>query len=265
MPQEDLEIEHQAAEEGVALPSELDTFLRAFAFAAPSEAVRREEAWRLWDPNGNGYLSLAEVDLGVKMTLQSFLKDAGAGEAVWRRFRPSFIRAFNDAKDAAAAASSLSDDYVTKGEFRLLLSYLGYYATWFEVFAMVDGCSDGTTATDDRRISRDEWEEGIEKVVAAGLSWAPYVALRSATSASFDEMDSNGGGYVLLIEFCAWLKAAEVEAATPAGLALAAGDEQLAGPPAAPAPKPAAKEAKPISTISPAGTAQARRPSSCER
>ena len=69
MPQEDLEIEHQAAEEGVALPSELDTFLRAFAFAAPSEAVRREEAWRLWDPNGNGYLSLAEVDLGVKMTL----------------------------------------------------------------------------------------------------------------------------------------------------------------------------------------------------
>ena len=64
----------------------------------------------------------------------------------------------------------------------------GYYATWFEVFSMVDGKSDGATAADDRRVSQEEWEVGLEKVVKAGLSWAPFAALRSATKTSFGQV-----------------------------------------------------------------------------
>ena len=56
---------------------------------------------------------------------------------LWRRFRPSTIRAFNDAKDAGGANSELSDDYVTKREFRLLLRYVALYATMFEVCGLI--------------------------------------------------------------------------------------------------------------------------------
>lgn len=197
--------------------SQLTTFLRAFCFSIPSESSKRAMVWAKWDPNGNGYLSLAEVDLAVKTTLQDFVKNDAAGEAIWKRFRPSFIRAFNDAKDAAAAPAQMSSEYVSNHEFRILVAYIGYYATWFEVFSMIDGAAGDSTATDDRRISLAEWELGVNKIVRAGLTWAPYVALSSATKASFAQMDLNQGGYVSLNEFCDWIKAAEIEAKTPAG------------------------------------------------
>jgi hypothetical protein len=211
-----------AAGTAVAL-SQLTTFLRAFCFSIPSESSKRAAVWAKWDTNGNGHLSLAEVDVAVKTTLQDFVKDEAAGDAIWKRFRPSLIRAFNDAKDAAAAPPQLSADNVDSHEFRILVAYLGYFSTWFEVFSMVDGAAGDTTAIDDRRISLADWELGLSKVVRAGLTWAPYVALRSATKASFAQMDLHERGYVLLNEFCDWVKAAEIEAKTPAGSDLSAG------------------------------------------
>merc|ERR550514_2637481 len=80
----------------------------------------RNSEWGVWDPNGNGYLSLAECD----GALQKKLLGTTGDDTVWKRFRPSYIRAFNDAKDAASSKTSRSDDYVTKVEFRLLFSYL---------------------------------------------------------------------------------------------------------------------------------------------
>jgi len=58
---------------------------------------------------------------------------------VYHRFYRSYIRAFGDAKDGAAARPGMpeDDDYVTKSEFRLLIRYLGIYATWYEVFDQV--------------------------------------------------------------------------------------------------------------------------------
>ena len=45
-------------------------------------------------------------------------------KATWKQFRPSYIRAFNDAKDASVARRQLDDDYVQRREFRLLCAYL---------------------------------------------------------------------------------------------------------------------------------------------
>ena len=30
------------------------------------DRIKREKLFKLWDPNGNGYLSLAEIDKGFK-------------------------------------------------------------------------------------------------------------------------------------------------------------------------------------------------------
>ena len=96
-----------------------------------------------WDLNDNGFLSLAEVDQSVKVTLISELKSSKEGERIWKKFRKSYIRAFVDAADAAPQRKSggtvklpngrrrvvNDDDYVTRREFRLLICYLGIYAT----------------------------------------------------------------------------------------------------------------------------------------
>ena len=42
-----------------------------------------------------------------------------------RSYYRSYIRAFNDAKDASPAVGEKDDDYVTKSEFRYLIVYLG--------------------------------------------------------------------------------------------------------------------------------------------
>ena len=57
-----------------------------------------------------------------------------------------------NAKDAAKAKRKDDDDYVTRSEFRLLVRYLGIYATWYEVFMAVDGGTDGITAEDGERM-----------------------------------------------------------------------------------------------------------------
>ena len=61
---------------------------------------------------------------------------------------------------------------------------------------MIDGGSAGVTADDDKRLSRKEWNAALKQIQQAGASWAPYVALRRATAASFDAIDTNGGGLI---------------------------------------------------------------------
>ena len=112
-----------------------------------------------------------------------------------------------------------------QNEFPVLLAYLSYYATWFEVFLLVDGEKPrGDNEEHDRRLSAAEWKKGYSKVAAAGKSWAPYVALKNATAKSFDKM-ANENGYVLFSAFCDWIEKAEKKAGTACGKELAIGDE----------------------------------------
>merc|ERR1740115_317603 len=73
------------------------------------ELQMRKELWPQFDVNGNGYLSLAEVDKGMRDAVElPELFD----------IKPVLIRAFTKAKTMSKAKNEYGDDYVTKSEFR---------------------------------------------------------------------------------------------------------------------------------------------------
>jgi hypothetical protein len=167
---------------------------------------------------------LAEADGFVLKRLHE--KYGGVeGKRLYKHFKPSYIRAFNDAKDigkdrAIGGIEATEDDYVQKGEFRLLSAFLCTYAMMWDAFELIDG--DDARQTDDRRIGLAEWMQSYERVQQHGL-----VGLAPGNTADpgavFKEMDIDGKGMVLLVEFCAYLKAKEITAGTPAGKLLAVG------------------------------------------
>ena len=80
--------------------------------------------------NGNGYLSLAEVDKGMRDIIQLPTLFAA---------KPVLMRAFTAAKTKAKSKSSVGDDYITQGtEFRYMLKYLRQYYEFFLAFNKVD-------------------------------------------------------------------------------------------------------------------------------
>merc|ERR1712093_300102 len=92
-----------------------------------------------FDVNGNGYLSLAELDKGIRDVLvipQMF------------DMKPPILRAYYASKDKAK--TKYSDDYVERSEFRYFLLSLRMYFEYYAAFARVD-------TDDDRRISRQEF------------------------------------------------------------------------------------------------------------
>jgi len=85
-----------------------------------------------------------------------------------------------------------------------------------------------------------------------------FVALAAVTTDEaatevFKKIDVNGGGVLLLDEWCTFLKAAEIEAGTPTGILLAADEEE---PPPSPEETPK-EEVKPTASDSKAGDAKA--------
>ena len=93
------------------------------------------------DVNGNGLLSLAEIDKGMRDVIQiPNLFD----------LKPVLIRAFNSAKTAVKSRSSHGADYVEFSEYRILLLYLRQFFEYWLAFDQVD-------TDDDRRISYDEF------------------------------------------------------------------------------------------------------------
>lgn len=214
------------------LPRELGMLVAAFDCCEKDNEEhkkQREELYASFDGNANGLISLNETGSGVLQRLSNLYgKEA---MPLYKRYYRSFIRAFMDARDASPPSGRPDDaQFVCKSEFRLLLVYLRVYATWHEVFRLVD-CArtrggsklnylDVEVPEGDYRISRDEWLQALPKVRVAALSWAPFIALRAASAADFDEMDVNGGGHVDLQEFCEWVERAEKLAATPIGVEL---------------------------------------------
>ena len=233
------------------IPGPLATFLHSFDCAEKDNeehARMRKVLFDRFDANHNGYISLAECGAGILITLGGHCKSFGQGamaSKVYHRFYKSYIWAFSDARDGSDARGGAGkaglddDDYVTKSEFRLLLSYLRIYATWYEVFAnLIDNSTNELVAQGkvkrdtldekpietDNRIQREEWEKALPMTRAAGESWAPFINLRTASAADFDVIDKNRGGHISFPEFCEWLEAAEIEAGTPFGLDLGVGE-----------------------------------------
>ena len=84
--------------------------------------------------NGNGYLSLAEVDKGMRDAVQL---------PVLFEAKPVLMRAFMAAKSITKSKSTHGDDYITKGEeFRYMFKFLRQYYEFFVAFQKVDAGKD---------------------------------------------------------------------------------------------------------------------------
>ena len=85
--------------------------------------------WNQIDINGNSYVSLAEVDKGLKEAIQS--------EALYEA-KPAIIRAFNFAKEYTKGTTKYADDYLEKKDFRIFLVALRVRFEYLVAFNKID-------------------------------------------------------------------------------------------------------------------------------
>lgn len=204
------------------------TFLECFEGLIGTDKkskAARVQGWRALDNNGNGHVSLAETGKWIQDSLINYTESKETGTRIYKAFYRSYIRAFKDAADASAdkaikgGKKKLStDDYVQKVEFRLLNAYLCIYAMMFDHFSLLDGGTGGIDKNDDRKISPDELKKGAGKFKKSPFVATKILALgKESLDTAFKQMDADGKGAVLLVEFCNWVKAAEIELDTPFG------------------------------------------------
>jgi hypothetical protein len=108
----------------------------------------------------------------------------------------------------------------------------------YDAFSKVDGGGSGRGG-DDRKIDASEWKAGWRGVTGHGFVALQRLTTEAAAQVAFQAMDGNGGGVVMLDEWCAYLKAAEVAAHTQVGQLLNA-DEDTGGGARTPAKAPKA-------------------------
>ena len=100
----------------------------------PNQIKMRQEYWKGFDNNGNGYCSLAETEKGIRDVVRlDNLFDA----------KPAIIRAFNFAKDSIPGKSQYGADYIEKKEFRIFLVALRQRFEYFQAFKRIDSGGDG--------------------------------------------------------------------------------------------------------------------------
>ena len=131
--------------------------------------------------SGNGILSLAEVDKGIRDVIKL--------DAVFDA-KPAIIRAFQIAKDCVKSEKNpLRNDYIEFKEFRFFLLSLRQY---FEYYVAFERCD----ADNDHKISKEEFIAAQDKIEV----WVGKIDAEK----SFNEIDTNGGGSILFDEFCQW-------------------------------------------------------------
>lgn len=149
----------------------------------PEQKAKRVELFGQFDPNGNGFISLAEVDKGCRDVLELF--------EIFE-CKKVIMRAFHAAKGAhdGKSQSELGPDFIERCEFRLLLVYLRKY---FEAWQMFEGIDSG----EDYRIDLEEFKAAVPKIELWGFSV-------DDPDSAFAEIDANGGGQLLFDEFADW-------------------------------------------------------------
>jgi Ca2+-binding EF-hand superfamily protein len=132
-----------------------------------------------FDPNKNGYLSLAEIDKGMRdvLGLQD-LFDA----------KPVLMRAYQAAKGINPKPGR-GEDYVERAEFRMLLVYLKAYLKIWEVFSKAD-------SSDDRRLDRKEFAKAFPTL----QQWAGGLNEQQV----WDTVLPKGAQHILFTEFAQW-------------------------------------------------------------
>jgi Ca2+-binding EF-hand superfamily protein len=143
-----------------------------------------KKMWRKLDYNGNGIVSLAEID---KMVVELV---AGGIWPAWLNNKPALMRAYKKTilKDGDG------DDWVERKEFHALLLNIFWFNKLWGIFESMTGCA--TNA--DRRMDFQEFDAGMKQL---GLNLTQPEA-----QAEFNKIDSNHGGQVLFVEFCAYIR-----------------------------------------------------------
>ena len=156
----------------------------------PASRTVRRALFDKFDVNGNGYLSLAEVDKAVR--------DVTKVDALFKS-KPVVMRAFQAARRASGDAVGMNGDYVERSEFRRLLVCLRCYFELYAAFKKLDRDADG-------RVSLDEFRRGMAQLARWQIRLQP-----SEVDAEFARMDRNGGGMVLFDEFTDWAVARRLD------------------------------------------------------
>merc|ERR1711963_24980 len=147
------------------------------------QKAKRKELFTQFDPNGNGYLSLAEVDKGMRDVLQSDeLFDC----------KQAVNRAFHFAKNKSQGESKHGDDLLEFREFRLFLQTLRQFFEYYQAFERID-------TGDDNRVSKEEFCS--DKIKESITKWVGEI---EDFEAEFEKIDANGGGQILFTEFVDW-------------------------------------------------------------
>jgi Ca2+-binding EF-hand superfamily protein len=141
----------------------------------------RKELFRTFDPNGNGYLSLAECDRALIQLGKKCPK-------------PVIMRAYKAAcmvaQDNGQNRTKEGESYIEFCEFRLFLVNLKKYTFLWEVFEALD-------TGHDRRIDLNEFRKGIKKLAKMGV-------IIDDPDKEFAVIDRDGGGQILFEEFGDW-------------------------------------------------------------
>ena len=154
----------------------------------PESRAKRKKMFRDFDPNGNGILSLAEVDKGIR--------DVLCLDAVFDA-KPAILRAFTAAKASQKSSrGKIGDDYIELKEFRFFLLALRQYFEYWVAFNRVD-------ANHDKKISLTEFV-GNSKMIEGWVKMP-------VGEATFKEIDTNNGGYILFDEFASWALKKELD------------------------------------------------------
>src|SRR5690242_3641046 len=91
--------------------------------------AKRNKMFRDFDPNGNGYLSLAELDKGVRDVLK--LPEVFA-------LKPVIMRAYQAARKFGQQRDQTAEDFVEKKEFKFFLICLRQYLEYYVMFERLD-------------------------------------------------------------------------------------------------------------------------------
>ena len=142
----------------------------------------RKKIFRDFDVNGNAWLSLAEIDKGLRDVLEMpELFDA----------KPVIMRAYQASLKKVRSTNPLTEGLVSRGAFKFTLIYLRFYYELWEDFQTMD--VDG-----ERRINLQEFLSGVDTL---RNQWNMKIEDPEAT---FKELlaKNNAEANITFTEFC---------------------------------------------------------------
>merc|ERR1712168_1457204 len=145
------------------------------------QKAKRKEIFNSFDVNSNGYVSLAEVDKGMRDVLGSDdLFDC----------KDAVNASFHYAKKVSPGEDKYGPEFLEFREFRLFLQTLRQYFEYFQAFSRID-------TGDDSRVSKEEFCSDANKEAMNKYIKDPIEDFE----AEFDKIDENKGGQILFKEF----------------------------------------------------------------